>query len=197
MPIERQYVTFDGNSYVLPICHNFCDIYCENMHDLDLGFSKRSKSIVNMPFEIPTSHNCPFNDNSNLYHTCYRLRDNHVYTSGIVQIRIFDLQLKNAMSLGTRSPLNRSIENGMICLFCCCVVNLYIRTFYLLFDVNDSEMLRFLILKSWRRFPSRSQIFNTELTKAHNDRQTEEITESLLSRMSNVSSSTYGNRAKI
>ena len=37
-------------------------------------------------------YNLPFNDCSNICHICYRLLDNHIWTSEISQIRIFDLQ---------------------------------------------------------------------------------------------------------
>ena len=39
-------------------------------------------------------YNAPFNVNSNLYHICYRLWDNHVWTTEMTQIRNFVLQME-------------------------------------------------------------------------------------------------------
>ena len=85
MPVESLYmISCDGNSNVFHICHHFPDIHCQNMYDLDLDLYNEPTSNLNIYL-----YNFLYNK---LYHICHSLRDNHVLTFKISQIRFFDRQ---------------------------------------------------------------------------------------------------------
>ena len=101
---SKAYFIFDIKSNVCYICYNLQNIWCRNvddllkpLHDLVMFFLSVTISKIltakifmtvtltfriavvklkNMPFA--SQYNYRFNGNSNLYHVCHRLQDNHV-----------------------------------------------------------------------------------------------------------------------